>query len=98
MHAVVGIWEMDPGLREAQSEGLRGIVAGVAELPGVVKGYWSDSSQPDHSHTFIVFEDRESAESFAADVRRNVENQARAGVRNISLDVVAVRAPPDARP
>lgn len=92
MHAVVGVWEMDPELRELQDEGLTRIVAGVAELPGLVKGYWSDSSQPNRSHTFIVFEDLESAESFAADVRSNLENQTRAGVRNVSLDLVTVRA------
>ncbi len=92
MYAVVGVWEMDPGLREAQADGLAGIVAGVAQLPGLVKGYWGYLEQPSRSQTFIVFEDRASAESFAADVRRNVENQERAGVRNVSLDLVTIRA------
>ncbi len=92
MFAVVGVWEMDPGQGELQAEGLDRVVAGVSELPGLVKGYWSDSSQPNRSHTFIVFEDRGAAESFAADVRGNIENQSRAGVRNVSLDLVAVRA------
>jgi len=57
-----------------------------------VKGYWSDGEDPTRSHTFIVFPDRVAASSFADEVRGNVGNQARAGVRNISLEIVAVRA------
>lgn len=92
MYAVVGIWEMDPQQREEQAAARERIVAGVAQLPGLVKGYWSDSSEPNRAHTFIVFDDRSAAESFAADVRGNIENQSRSGVRNISLDLVTVTA------
>lgn len=92
MYAVVGVWEVDPEMREAQSAALERIVAGVAQLPGLVKGYWSDTADPRRSHTFIVFEDRNSAESFEADVRGNTENQTRSGVRSVSLDVIEVRA------
>jgi hypothetical protein len=41
---------------------------------------------------FIVFADRMSAEAFAADVRGNIENQALAGVTNLSLDLAEVAA------
>lgn len=92
MYAVVGVWEMDAARGEAQQSGLEGIVAGVSQLPGLVKGYWSDCEDPARSHTFIVFSDREAALAFADSVRGNVENQARSGVRNISLDIVAVKA------
>jgi hypothetical protein len=92
MYAVVGVWQMDPGMREAQSGALERIVAGVGQLPGVVKGYWSDMADPQHSHTFIVFENRGAAEAFEAEVRGNSENQKNSGVHNVSLDVVEVRA------
>lgn len=92
MFAVVGVWELDPETRQAQTAAREHIVAGVAHLPGLVKGYWSDSSDQTRSRAFIVFDGHASAESFASSVRRNTENQARSGVRNISLDVLEVRA------
>lgn len=92
MYAVIGVWEMDPAKRQDQLDGLDGMVAGVAQVPGLVKGYWSNGSEPSRSHTFIVFSDLQAAEEFAANVRGNVENQARAGVTNVSLDLVTVVA------
>ena len=67
-------------------------VAGVGRLPGLVKGYWSDGTDPRTSHTFILFSERDAAEQFAADVRGNVDNQAAAGVTNVSLDLTEVIA------
>ncbi len=92
MYAVVGVRELDPDRAEAQQSALERIVAGVSQLPGLVKGYWSDYEDPARSHTFIVFSDRDAAAAFAADVRGNAENQNRSGVRNLSLDIVAVKA------
>jgi hypothetical protein len=92
MYAVIGVWEMDPQRREMQREGLEHVVAGVQQLPGFVKGYWAQGAEPTRSHTFVVFTDQASAESFLAEVRGNIDNQARAGVRNVSLDLAAVVA------
>jgi hypothetical protein len=90
---VIGLWELDPELREMQRQILEGIVARVGQAPGIVKGYWAEgTSDPPRSHTFIVFADRMSAEAFAADVRANIENQARAGVTNLSLDLAEISA------
>lgn len=91
MHAVIGVWDMGAGQEQAQQEGLDRIVEGVSRLPGFHQGYWC--AGPDaRSHTFIVFTTREAAESFADEVRGNAENQARAGIANLSLDVVEVTA------
>ena len=38
MYAVVGVWEMDPAMRQAQAAALERIVPDVAQLPGVVNG------------------------------------------------------------
>ncbi len=93
MFVVIGLWELDPDLREMRRQVLDGIVAGVSQAPGIVKGYWAEgTADPSRSHTFIVFEDRVSAESFAADVRGNLENQARAGVTNLDLDIAEISA------
>ena len=57
-----------------------------------MKGYWSDGTDPRTSHTFILFAERDAAEQFAANVRGNVDNQAAAGVTNVSLDLTEVIA------
>jgi hypothetical protein len=93
LFVVIGVWELDPKLRAMQRQLLDGIVAGVSQAPGIVKGYWAEgTADPPRSHTFIVFDDRASAEAFASDVRGNIDNQARAGVTNISLDLAEVSA------
>lgn len=92
MYAVIGVWDMDPERAELQREVLDKIVVGVRQAPGIVKGYWTDSPDPTRSHTFIVFDDQATAESFADDVRGNITNQNRAGVRNVSLEVTNVVA------
>lgn len=92
MYAVIGVWDIEPSMREEQRGYLDGIVAGVGRLPGLVKGYWSDGTDPRTSHTFILFSERDAAEQFAADVRGNVDNQAAAGVTNVSLDLTEVIA------
>ena len=92
MHAVIGVWELDPAARDAQDEQLDHIVEGVSRLPYLVQGYWGDAEDSGRSHTVIVFDDRDAALAFAESVRGNVEQQARYGVRNISLDVVEVKA------
>jgi hypothetical protein len=90
---VIGLWELDPELHDIQRQLLDDIVAGVSRAPGIVKGYWAHvTTDPSRSHTFIVFADRASAEAFAADVRGNFENQARAGVTNVSLELAEVSA------
>jgi quinol monooxygenase YgiN len=91
MYAVVGTWRTDPGLAEMRRQMLNRIVEGVRLTPGFVHGYWADSA-PVRSHTFIMFADRASAEAFADDVRNNLENQVRAGVRNEALDIAEVVA------
>ena len=92
MYAVVGVREMDRARDKAQQSDLDGIVAGVSQLPGLVTGYWSNYEDPARSHTFIVFSELDAAVAFADNVRGNAENQTRSGVRNISLDIVAVKA------
>ena len=69
------------------------IVAGVRQAPGIVQGYWAEGiADSARGHTFVVFEDRGSAEAFAHDVGGNLENQAEAGVTNVSLEIAEITA------
>jgi hypothetical protein len=92
MFVVVGVWKMDPSLASMRQDMLGQIVSGVRQAPGLVKGYWAGTGESTTSYTFIIFTDGETAERFAADVRANAENQARAGVRNLSLDIAEIAA------
>ncbi len=93
MFVVIGEWELDPAVEELRRSLIPDLVAGVSQAPGLVKGYWSaEAADPTRSHTFIVFDDRASAEAFAADVRANLQNQQRAGVRNLRLDLAEITA------
>ena len=93
MFAVVGEWRaVAPATTAEQRESLEGIVRGVAGLPKLVKGYWSSNEDGTRRHTFIVFEDRDAADAFAADVRGNTENQKRAGIELVSLATYEVTA------
>ncbi len=92
MFVVIGDWRMSPEQADEQRAGLSRIANGVAQLPGLVKGYWTTSDDGSRSSTFIVFDDRAAAEAFAANVRGNIDNQRRAGVENLSLAVHQVAA------
>ncbi len=92
MFVVIGTWGMDAQLAREQREGLSRIVEGVSRAPGLVKGYWTSNEDGTRSHTFIVFEDAASAQSFAAAVRGNVTDQERAGVHNLGLEIHEVTA------
>jgi len=93
MHAVVGVWKLDPALAGEQQESLRNhIVPGVRQRPGLVTGFWAGDPEGDRSYTFIVFESAAAAEAFSADVRANAAAQSASGVSNVELAVVPVTA------
>ncbi len=93
MYAVMGTWQMDHGLRERQLSILQDhIVPGVRQAPGIVKGYWSEDSGTDRSYTFIVFDTRQAADSFASSVRGNSEAQGQSGVAMVDLAILEITA------
>ena len=86
---------MDPGSRQirSQRDSLQGIVAGVRQLPGFVRGFWSrDTTEPSVNLTYIVFDQREQAEAFMRAVRDNAAAQASSGVTGNELRLVEVEA------
>jgi hypothetical protein len=57
VYAVAGHWSLDPSKSEQQAEALTGIVAGVRQLPGFVRGFWSrDVADSSANLTWIVSE------------------------------------------
>jgi quinol monooxygenase YgiN len=93
VYAVAGRWTLDPSKADQQAEGLAGIVAGVRQLPGFVRGFWSrDVADSSANLTWIVFDTREQAESFRRSVEQNVPAQQGAGVARNDLVLVEVVA------
>ena len=93
MFAVAGTWTMNADMRERQAESLPGLVAGVRQNEGFVRGFWTeDVDDPGVSVTFIVFETLEQARNFREAVLANAPGQANAGVDRAGLRVVKVTA------
>ncbi len=93
MYAVAGTWRLDPSMRETQEHALQGIVAGVRQSPGFVRGFWSrDVDEPDVRLTSVVFETREQAIAFRSAVETNAPAQADSGVSRTGLRLAEVQA------
>jgi hypothetical protein len=93
VYAVAGRWTLDPAKADRQDDGLTGIVSGVRQLPGFVRGFWSrDVADPSASLTWIVFETREQAEEFRRAVEQNAPAQQESGVARGDLALVEVVA------
>lgn len=93
MFAVTGMWTMDSGMLKQQAELLPGLVAGVAQNEGFVRGFWSqDIDDPSANVTFIVFKTLQQACAFREAVVANAPAQEEAGVGRNSLRIVEVKA------
>jgi hypothetical protein len=91
MHALVGVFKMDPTRQAEQRVGLHErIIPAVKQFPGFVAGYWSLDPVSSRSHSYIVFDSGEAAERFIGFVRGDGREQSRAGVEIESLTVVEV--------
>lgn len=93
MFAVIGRWSLDAEQANQQRQVLvERIVPGVKQADGFISGYWSEPSELGEAHTFIVFQRREQAESFAERVRQNAPNRESRGVRDDELIVAELMA------
>jgi hypothetical protein len=93
MHAVLGLWTMDPAMQHRQEQELRErIVPSVSNAPGFVRGAWAREVGGDRSVSFIVFHDERSARDFMQAVRANAGPQKTAGVANDELILVELNA------
>ena len=70
MHAVVVTASIAAGQLESSRKVLREeIVPRVSKMQGVVKGYWTASTDSAHGTSIVVFKTKEDAESAANTVR-----------------------------
>jgi hypothetical protein len=94
MYAVVGIWNIDPSLREKQDQGRLHelVIPSTRHHPGFLVGYWMRDPQSGKGHSTIVLDSEQSAQAFKETVLGNSQNQARAGITTDSLTIVEILA------
>jgi hypothetical protein len=93
MYAVVGIWNIDPSLRDKQDQGLHELVIpSVRNHPGFVAGYWMRDPHSGKGHSTILLDSEHSAQALKESVLGNTQNQAKAGITTDSLAVVEILA------
>jgi hypothetical protein len=93
MHAVIGIWTVDPAWHDEQRRLLREkIVPLVTRQPGFVSGYWMRDPESGRSHTTVIFDGQESADAFKALVESGTRQAARVGVVSDILTTVEIVA------
>lgn len=98
MHAMVGIFKMDPSLFEQQQKELNErIVPLVRHQPGFVSASWSYDRTAGRYYSYIVLESEDCAQKFTAFVRQQNAGPATGGVHLESLTVVEVVATAAAR-
>ena len=69
MHAVVASASIDPGrANEAQEHLQSNVIPRVKQVPGVVSGYWTRSSDGEHGTAMVVFETEDAARAAAEQV------------------------------
>src|SRR5271165_577223 len=59
MHAMTGLFTMDPTHKTQLIEGLPNLIAGVREMPGYVVGFWTWDHATNVSTVLVVFEREE---------------------------------------
>jgi hypothetical protein len=81
MYAVLGRWLMDPAQQEQQERVLHEqLVPMVKQAPGFVSAYWGRDVGGPESVSFVVFDDRASAEAFVAMVSSDPTDRGSQGV------------------
>lgn len=84
---------MDPSLEAEQRQRLEQmIVPGVRQAPGFITGCWTLDRDTNESVVMITFDSIEDAETFASNIRANLQRQAAVGIELLSIRVVEVTA------
>jgi hypothetical protein len=96
MHALIGVFHMDPALREPQRQELHErIVPLVSHQPGFVSAVWSHDPGTNRSFSCVVLETEAAARKLAELVRQQSAERNEVGVVLESMVVTEVWA--DAR-
>jgi hypothetical protein len=81
MHAMTGLFTMDPAHKTQLIEGLPNLIDQVRETPGYVVGFWTWDHATNVSSILVVYEREEQARAMEAFVRTNDEKKAFPGTR-----------------
>ena len=81
MHAMTGLFSMDPAYKTQLIEGLPDVITMVREMPGYVVGFWTWDHATNVSSILVVFEREEQARGLEAFVKSNDEKKAFPGTR-----------------
>jgi len=93
MHAIVGVFKMDPRLFARQRKELdERIVPLVRHQPGFVSATWSYERDAGRSYSLVVLDSESAARRFAAFVKEQSSRQNDAGVQLESIIVAEVLA------
>ena len=93
MHAVIGIFKMDPAFYDQQLKGLKEMIIPMTKgHPGFRRGYWNYDRAAARSYSYIVFETDETARKFAAMVKEHNSRPNPVGVTLESLTVLELLA------
>jgi hypothetical protein len=81
MHAMTGLFSMDPAHKTQLIEGLPSLINMIREMPGYVVGFWTWDHATNVSSVLVVFEREEQARGLEAVVKSNDEKKAFPGTR-----------------
>ena len=81
MHAMTGLFSMDPAHKTQLIEGLPNLINQVRETPGYVVGFWTWDHATNFSTVLVVFERQEQARELEKFIRDNDEKKTFPGTR-----------------
>jgi hypothetical protein len=86
MWAVIGVWTIDDGLRDAVNAQVPAMAQGKIGMPGFVHGTWTNDG-----HAILVFDDETTARKYHDDMRSQGLGE-RPGLRCVLFDIAEVGA------
>jgi hypothetical protein len=81
MHAMTGLFSMDPAHKTQLIEGLPNLINMIREMPGYVVGFWTWDHATNVSSVLVIFEREEQARGLEGFVKSNDEKKAFPGTR-----------------
>ena len=92
-HATAATFRIDLTNEPAQRAALENvIVPGIRSAPGVVSGTWTLDRDRSETLVVITYEDRDAAETMAANIRGNAESQRASGLELVEVRILEVVA------
>jgi hypothetical protein len=89
IYATIATFHMELAREAEQRAALEQmIVPGVRNAPGVITGHWTLDRSTAESVVLITYDSSTAAESMAANIRANADNQKAVGIELVSVRIV----------